>query len=68
MGQNLKITVDKAKCLGCGTCAALCPKVFKIAETPNGMKAEVIDPNGDTKENIQMAADSCPVAAITIAA
>lgn len=55
------ITVDKNKCLGCGTCVALCPKVFKLG---NDGKAEVIDPKGDTEENIKNAIDSCPVGAI----
>ncbi len=66
MNQTIKITIDKTKCLGCGTCTALCPKVFKIVETPDGMKAEVVNPNGDTQENIKMAADSCPTTAISI--
>jgi len=56
-----KLVVDQDTCIGCGTCAALCPKVFKMKD--NG-KAEVIDQTADTQENIQNAIDSCPVGAI----
>lgn len=55
------ITIDKDKCLGCGTCVALAPKVFKIGDDA---KAQVISPAGDTDENIKIAIDSCPVGAI----
>lgn len=57
----MALKVDKNKCLGCGTCVALCPKVFKIG---NDGKAEVFNEKGDTEENIQTAIDSCPVGAI----
>ncbi len=55
------LVIDKNSCLGCGTCAALCPLVFKVGDEG---KAEVIDQNADTAENIQTAIDSCPVSAI----
>jgi len=60
-----KLVVDKETCLGCGTCAALCPKVFKIGEDG---KAEVRqladDQTADSSENIQNAIDSCPTNSI----
>lgn len=56
-----KLVVGQDKCIGCGTCVALCPKVFKLGD--NG-KAEVVNQKGDTEENIQNAIDSCPVEAI----
>ena len=58
----MALQVDQDTCIGCGTCVSLCPKVFKIGDTG---KAEVSDPAGDSEENIQMAIDSCPVAAIS---
>lgn len=57
-----KLVIDKDLCIGCGTCSALCPKVFKSTEDG---KAEVIDRAADTEENIQNAIDSCVVAAIS---
>jgi len=59
----LKPIIDKEKCIGCGTCPAICPNVFRL--TDDG-KAEVTDPNGDTIENIQMAIDACPTQAISM--
>lgn len=57
-----KLVVDKNKCIGCGTCAALTPKVFKLGDEG---KASVIDQEGDSEETIQNAIDSCPVQAIS---
>lgn len=56
-----KPTIDKDKCIGCGTCAALAPKSFKIDEG----KGVALDPAGDDEETIQSAIDSCPVSAIS---
>lgn len=56
--------VDKDKCIGCGICAVLAPKTFKLR---SDSKAEVIDPPGDEEEKIKEAIDSCPVDAIKFA-
>lgn len=56
-----QIVVDQIACTGCGTCEAICPKVFKM----KGVKAVVVDKQGDSVENIQMAIDSCPGQAIS---
>lgn len=56
-----KPKVDQEKCIGCGMCASLCPKVFKIMEDG---KAHVI--SEDCKEcDCKQAAESCPVEAIS---
>ena len=55
------IKVNHDLCIGCGTCEALCPAVFKLnAES----KADPIsqDQSGCAKN----AAESCPVQAIEI--
>jgi len=57
-----KLIIDKKICIGCGTCAALSPKVFFMSDDN---KAKVIDENGDSKKNIQNAIESCPVDAIS---
>ncbi|MFA6485869.1 MAG: ferredoxin [Candidatus Magasanikbacteria bacterium] len=54
--------IDKEKCIGCGTCVALCPNVFKMEDDG---KAIVLDEAGDTADNIKMASDSCPTQAIS---
>lgn len=55
------LVIDENACIGCGTCAALSPKVFKMSDDG---KAEVIDQNAETEEVIQNSIDSCPVQAI----
>jgi ferredoxin len=54
--------IDRETCIGCGSCAALCPKVFRLK---GDGKAEVFNPAGDSEENIQKAIDVCPVSAIS---
>ncbi|MGB9706973.1 MAG: ferredoxin [Microgenomates group bacterium] len=56
-----KITVDKQKCIGCGTCVAIAPKSFKLGDDG---KAQPIEPPGDEEEKIKEAVESCPVSAI----
>lgn len=55
-----KVTIDKDKCIGCGSCEALCPKSFKVI---NG-KATVKKIEKITCES--EAAESCPVGAISV--
>lgn len=59
-----KIVFEKEKCIGCGSCQAVCPKYWKI--TQDG-KAEFLGA-GEVKkiECNQEAADSCPVQCIKI--
>ncbi|MFH1364962.1 MAG: ferredoxin [archaeon] len=52
------IKINKKACIGCGSCEAICPEVFKM----NKGKAEVI-----SKKDlpcVKEAAESCPVDAI----
>ena len=58
-----KIELDKEKCIGCGTCAAVCPANFEIKEDGKAspIKAEV-EKLGCNKE----AEENCPVQAIKI--
>lgn len=55
------LVIDKNTCIGCGTCVAISPKVFKIGDDG---KAEVIDQNAEREEVIQNSISSCPVQAI----
>ncbi|MBL7159079.1 ferredoxin [Candidatus Microgenomates bacterium] len=57
-----KLVIDKDLCIGCGTCATLAPKTFKLADDG---KAQVINQEGDDQEAIENAIDSCPVQAIS---
>jgi ferredoxin len=57
--KNVK--VDPDKCIGCGSCEVVCPKVFEM----KGVKAEVIgEPEGE-EDQVKMAKDTCPTEAIS---
>jgi ferredoxin len=60
----MNIKINKETCIGCGTCSAICPDVFRL--TDDG-KAEVIDGNHSGKEAlVNQAKDACPVQAISV--
>jgi len=61
--MNIKIKIDKEKCIGCGTCASLAPEVFELnddlhAEVKKDAKFENVD--------LDTIKDSCPTEAIEI--
>ncbi len=70
----MKIILEREKCIGCGSCAALCPKYFKMGGDGKSM------PKNSTKDQktnnfeaeikeilcAQEAADACPVQIIHI--
>ena len=55
------VTIDKKKCIGCGSCVAICPDIFET----DGDKVKVKKSKTD-KECAKEAADSCPTQAIKI--
>lgn len=57
----MKVRVDEAKCIGCGTCATLCEQCFELVDGISRVKAEVCD-SCDLNE----VASSCPVGAISV--
>jgi ferredoxin len=57
------IKVDVPGCIGAASCVAICPKVFALDDQ---QKAVILDPAGDTPENILMAAQSCPTKAVIL--
>jgi len=62
--MNMKIKIDKKKCLGCGVCAQFANKVFKVI----GGKAKVKDEVKleKYKKEIKEAEEVCPVGAIKV--
>lgn len=58
-----KVVVDQEACLGCGTCASLCPDIFELDEVLG--KSRVIKPEGGDEACIREAMESCPVSAIS---
>ena len=70
----MKILVERSKCIGCGSCAALCPKMWEMAEDGKSfLKNSTTDRETGNQEleieNLecaQEAADACPVQIIHI--
>ncbi len=56
-----KVKVDENLCIGCGTCEALCPNVFKME---NGKSVVIAEDCGDC--DCQETIESCPVNAISM--
>jgi len=63
--KNMKVKIDKDKCLGCGTCVAIAPEVFEIDESGKSKVKEGVDLEKN-KDLIIQAKDSCPTQAIEI--
>lgn len=69
----MKIIHEREKCIGCGTCVALCPKFFEMADDG---KARLLGSKKNSKGNdelevektecAQEAAEACPVQCIRI--
>jgi ferredoxin len=58
----MKVVINEGECIGCGSCSELCPEVFRLDEDKE--KAEVILPEGGSKECIEEAMEACPVSCI----
>ncbi len=56
-----KAKVNEELCIGCGTCEAMCPTVFKVED---GKSHVISDDCGDC--DCQSVMDSCPVSAISM--
>lgn len=61
--MSYRIVVDREKCQGIGACVGAAPDVFEI---DNEGKAIVINAEGADDEAILMAAEACPLEAITL--
>lgn len=57
----MKITIDKKKCIGCGTCSFLAPKVFQLGKDG---KAYVLKEEVEPSKGIDEAIGGCPSKAI----
>ncbi|MBT4722672.1 ferredoxin [Candidatus Falkowbacteria bacterium] len=61
----MKLKIDKEKCIGCGTCPAICADVFEMSD--DGKAVVKGGANFDENENaINQAKDACPSQAIEV--
>jgi len=57
-----KIKVNQETCIGCGSCASICPKSFKMVDG----KAKEIKESVAKITCEKEAAEACPVGAISV--
>jgi ferredoxin len=57
-----RVIIDKAECIGCGSCHEICPEVFALNKEIE--KAEVIKPEGGPEDLIEEAMGECPMSCI----
>lgn len=69
-----KIILEREKCIGCGSCVALCPKFFELAEDGKAIlkgskkneKTGNFELEVEDLECIKEAAETCPMQIIKI--
>ena len=69
----MKVIIQRSKCIGCGSCAAICPEFFEMAEDGfSHLKNSKRNNEGNDELEIselsciKEAADVCPVQIIKI--
>ena len=61
----MKAKIQREGCISCGTCAQVCPDVFRMAE--DGLAEVYIDPVPPEAEDQAVdAQENCPVSVITV--
>ena len=61
----MKVTVDFDVCASTGACMQVCPEVFEV-RSDGYLYVLQEEPPEELRDKVQMAADMCPTAAITV--
>ena len=59
----LRIVIDQDKCVGTGNCVYWAPETFDLDDEG---QSKVLDPPGDDENRIRVAAEGCPMRAISV--
>lgn len=62
-GKIRRISIDRLKCIGAKSCVAAAAGVFQLDDQS---LAYLVDPEAADDDTIMLAAESCPVLAITL--
>ncbi len=63
MTGPLEIRIDTDRCMGSGNCVFWAPDSFDLADEGH---AVVLDPGASDEERLRIAAEGCPVGAISL--
>jgi ferredoxin len=63
MARKLRVSVDHDVCVGNAMCVTIATSTFSLNDD---RQSQVVNPEGDTEQNIIEAAENCPVAAIAV--
>jgi ferredoxin len=61
----MRVVVDFDVCASTGACMQVCPEVFEV-RSDGYLYVLQDEPPEDLRDKVQMAADMCPTAAITV--
>ena len=62
----MKIVHEKSKCIGCGSCAAVCPRLFELTEEGKAhLKGAEIDTQTE-KEELEVTEADCAKEAVEV--
>ena len=60
----MKVSIDAEKCIGCGTCSAICGKIFEIGDEGKAVVKQ--QPSKEDEDCVKEAFESCPTEAIIL--
>ena len=63
MSEQVDVQIDWDRCMGSGNCVFLAPETFDLGDDGH---AVVLDPAATDEARLRVAAEGCPVGAITL--
>ena len=63
MSERVDVKIDWDRCMGSGNCVFLAPETFDLSEDGH---AVVLDPEATDETRLRVAAEGCPVGAISL--